>query len=203
VILRVAAYIDGFNLYFGLKASDMRRYYWLDPHLLAVALAPAGASVVRTVYCTARISRPEPKRLRQNTYLEALQALGTCDVLFGRYQEEPVRCPACGDERRVPKEKMTDSRLVTSIVCDAFRDVYDMAVIVSADADLVPAVEAARAHFPDKRVMVALPPGRQCLDLQRACSDVRQVREHALRDSQMPDKVLKLGFALERPDSWR
>jgi hypothetical protein len=27
---RVYAYIDGFNLYFGLKTSGYRRYYWLN-----------------------------------------------------------------------------------------------------------------------------------------------------------------------------
>ena len=31
---RVAAYIDGFNLYFGLRQSKLRRYYWLSPELL-------------------------------------------------------------------------------------------------------------------------------------------------------------------------
>lgn len=24
------AYVDGFNLYFGLKAAAFKRYYWLD-----------------------------------------------------------------------------------------------------------------------------------------------------------------------------
>ncbi|MBP7766428.1 MAG: hypothetical protein KA113_14680, partial [Syntrophaceae bacterium] len=27
---RVIAYIDGFNLYFGLKSKGWRRYYWLN-----------------------------------------------------------------------------------------------------------------------------------------------------------------------------
>ena len=31
---RVAVYIDGFNLYYGLKSKGWSRYYWLDlpPH---------------------------------------------------------------------------------------------------------------------------------------------------------------------------
>jgi len=30
MIERVVAYVDGFNLYFGLKADHGRRYLWLD-----------------------------------------------------------------------------------------------------------------------------------------------------------------------------
>ena len=33
---RVIAYIDGFNLYYGLKESDWRRYLWLDSPRLRV-----------------------------------------------------------------------------------------------------------------------------------------------------------------------
>lgn len=32
---RVIAYIDGFNLYFGLKADHGRKYLWLDLQALA------------------------------------------------------------------------------------------------------------------------------------------------------------------------
>ncbi len=28
---RVIVYIDGFNLYFGLKSKGWRRYFWLNP----------------------------------------------------------------------------------------------------------------------------------------------------------------------------
>jgi len=33
---RVIAYVDGFNLYFGLKSKGWRRYYWLNPRALAL-----------------------------------------------------------------------------------------------------------------------------------------------------------------------
>ena len=31
---RVMGYIDGFNLFFGLRDSGLRRYYWLNPEAL-------------------------------------------------------------------------------------------------------------------------------------------------------------------------
>ena len=41
---RVIAYIDGFNLYFGLKQSGRQRYYRLDVHKLAGNLLPGCVS---------------------------------------------------------------------------------------------------------------------------------------------------------------
>jgi len=35
---RVIAYIDGFNLYFGLKSKGWKRYYWLDLSELCLRL---------------------------------------------------------------------------------------------------------------------------------------------------------------------
>ncbi len=39
---RVTAYVDGFNLYFGLKDSSFKRYYWLDVSALAQSLLKPG-----------------------------------------------------------------------------------------------------------------------------------------------------------------
>lgn len=35
---RVISYIDGFNLYFGLKQKGWRKYYWLDLAALSRSL---------------------------------------------------------------------------------------------------------------------------------------------------------------------
>ena len=39
---RVISYIDGFNLYFGLKDKGWKRYYWLDLAALSGALLKPG-----------------------------------------------------------------------------------------------------------------------------------------------------------------
>jgi hypothetical protein len=33
--LRTIAYIDGFNLYYGLRSKGWKRYYWLNLQMLA------------------------------------------------------------------------------------------------------------------------------------------------------------------------
>lgn len=52
---RVIAYVDGFNLYFGLKNAGFKRYYWLDVMALAGSLLKPGQTLAATHYFTARI----------------------------------------------------------------------------------------------------------------------------------------------------
>ena len=52
---RVIAYIDGFNLYFGLKSQGWERYLWLNVQTLAGNLLQPGQTLVHTKYFTARV----------------------------------------------------------------------------------------------------------------------------------------------------
>ena len=49
---RVAAYIDGFNLYYGLRSKGWRRYYWLDLRRLVERLLRRGQQLVAVRYFT-------------------------------------------------------------------------------------------------------------------------------------------------------
>ena len=53
---RVIVYIDGFNLYFGLKSKGWRRYFWLNPQKLIENLLKPGQRLVFTKYFTARVN---------------------------------------------------------------------------------------------------------------------------------------------------
>ncbi|WP_460309439.1 NYN domain-containing protein, partial [Thermus brockianus] len=57
---RVIAYVDGFNLYFGLREAKLKRYYWLDVSLLAKNLLKPQQHLVATHYFTARIQDTAP-----------------------------------------------------------------------------------------------------------------------------------------------
>ena len=79
---RVAVYVDGFNLYYGLRSKGWRRYYWLDLRRLSEQFLRAGQRLVLVRYFTAGVfAEPHDpdKPVRQNTYLEALETLpGGC-----------------------------------------------------------------------------------------------------------------------------
>lgn len=72
---RVTAYIDGFNLYFGLRAKGWRQYYWLNVQLLALNLLKPDQRLLFTKYFTSRIKDPPDKQRRQSTFIEALETL--------------------------------------------------------------------------------------------------------------------------------
>ena len=67
---RVIVYIDGFNLYFGIRGSGLGRYLWLDLCEFSSGLLKSGQKLEAVRYFTARVARPESKRRRQNAYLD-------------------------------------------------------------------------------------------------------------------------------------
>lgn len=56
-------------------------------------------------------------------------------------QTEHERCPTCGAVFRRAPEKGVDSAIVTDLLSLATEGAFDLAILVTADADLVPAVE--------------------------------------------------------------
>jgi len=203
---RVLLYVDGFNLYFGMKAAGLLRFCWLDVAELGAQLLTPGQSLVMAKYFTALIQGPEEKRLPQAAHLEALDAhLGAkVAVVLGRYQSQSLTCRACGAARPVWSEKKTDVNIAVELVVDAFQDRFDTAMLVSADSDLVPAIEAIRAVFPAKRVVVAFPPERRSKELRQSAHAAFPLGRAKLAHAQLPETVTKPnGVELRRPASWR
>lgn len=204
---RVIAYVDGFNLYYGLKTKRWKRYYWLNIQSLAQKLINPDQVLVLTKYFTARVSdtpREPDKSKRQNTYLEALQTLKDFPVFFGHYLEKPVRCYKCGFTWVSHEEKMSDVNIATELLMDAYTNRFDVALLISADSDLLRPVETVRQLLPQKAVVVGFPPNRSSLQLRQAASASFTISRKKLAESQFPDEVTKPdGYVLRRPDRWR
>lgn len=160
---RVVAYIDGFNLYYGMRSRGWRRYYWLDLNQLAERLLRSGQMLESVKYFTARVIPDvgsEDKARRQNTYLEALGTLPDLAIQYGYYLPKTQQCSACGATWRTYEEKMTDVNIAVEMLSDAYENRFDTAIVVSADSDLARPITAIRERFPGKRVVVAFPPNR-------------------------------------------
>jgi len=91
-VKRVIAYVDGFNLYFGLKEKGWRQFYWLNIQLLVQNLLKSGQQLIVTKYFTARIIGSPDKEKRQSTFIEALETLSDFEILYGKYQLNPRYC---------------------------------------------------------------------------------------------------------------
>jgi uncharacterized LabA/DUF88 family protein len=86
---------------------------------------------------------------------------------------------------------MTDVNIAVELLQDAFDDRFDVALVVSADSNLVPPIAAVRRRFPKKKVTVAFPPDRRSTQLAKTATEWINVSEQSLRQSQLPDRVTK------------
>ena len=204
---RVIVYIDGFNLYYGMRNKLWQRYYWLNVQLLAQHLLKPGPSLIGTKYFTSRVSstpRDPKKSNRQNRYLEALGTLANVDIFYSHYLEKTVNCFRCGAKWQLPEEKMTDVNIAVEMMVDAFHDQWDAALLISGDSDLTAPIMNIRHSFPTKRVVVAFPPDRHSAQLKKSAHAYFTIGRRNLSISQFPDIVRKEdGFELARPVEWR
>lgn len=212
---RVVAYIDGFNLYYGINDSGYRRFLWLNLQALASRMLRPEQELVCTKYFTARISGGKPtdsinyardrdaRRKRQSTFLDALGTLQNFEVFHGHYLEEEIECRKCKATWMDAEEKMTDVNIATEMIVDAFANRYDVALLISGDSDLVPPIKAIKTCFPHKRITVAFPPGRTSAWLKQAVDSEYVIYKGTLSKSQFPAEVrVPSGYVLRKPIEW-
>jgi uncharacterized LabA/DUF88 family protein len=199
---RVIAYIDGFNLYFGMKSEGYARFFWLDARKLSQRLLKPHQALVAVKYFTSRIRLPREKASLQNKFLEALETLPGLEIFYGNYQINRRICRSCKKTDHVANEKMTDVNIATEMLTDAFLNKFDTALLLSADGDLVTPVDRI-AKTVGKRVIAVFPPGRRSFKLESVATAHMVLGRNHLANSQFPLQVRKRnGFILNRPAEW-
>ena len=199
-------YIDGFNLYYGLKSNKWKRFYWLDLESLSKKLLRSDQKLELARYFTARIKprAGDPgSSQRQATYLEALDTLPNLRIHFGHFLSKPRMCQSCGATWETFEEKMSDVNLAVELLGDAHDNQFDTAIVVSGDSDLVSPIRAVKQRYPNKRVVFAFPPNRTSAHLRKVADGHLQIRRSVLNRCQLPNNVKKPdGFNLVRPREW-
>ena len=200
---KVIAYIDGYNLYYGLRDQGRKRFYWLNLQKLAEQFLKPNQTLVETKYFTTIVKYPDDKRRRQQVFLEALQTLPNLSIFYGHFLSDPVTCHQCGHTYTTHHEKMTDVNISVELMKDAFQDRFDVAFLISADSDLVSPVRTVQQLFPKKKVISIFPPGRFSSALKRISKGTLRIGHVNLSKSLFPEQVNKNGIALDRPNRWR
>jgi hypothetical protein len=188
-----------------LKEAKWKKYYWLDlDKLCAVLLQPyKDQALTRVKYFTARITRPQNKAHRQNTYLQALETLKNLDIFYGKYLESSINCPNCGNSFIKPFEKMTDVNIAIEMTLDAVKNNYDIAYLISGDSDLTPVIKKINENFPEKKIIVFFPPNRHSKSLISVCHSNKVIFRKTLSVSQFPEQLESTsGFPISRPLRW-
>ncbi len=200
---RVIAYVDGFNLYFGMKQNG-NDTLWLNIQQLSQSLLKPNQQLIHTKYFTSRIRNNPAKEQRQKTYIEVLETLSDCDIIYGHYQSHIEQCRKCGHTYPYSNEKMTDVNIAVALLEDAFNDKYDTAFLITGDSDLVPPINCIHKLFPSKRVFVAFPPNRFNVSMNNIAKGSMTIGRKKLKDAQFPDSVTKKnGFVLVKPQVWQ
>ena len=216
---RTIAYIDGYNLYYGLLKGTP--WKWLDLGLLVKAMLRDDHDFLAIKYFTAPI-RTYPHDAvaleRQNVYLQALATEARVRIQLGYYSKNATLLPAHDEPckscelhnqskgmLRVVKleEKQSDVNIASAMILDAARDEADSFVLVSGDTDFITPVRIVRKEF-GKNVIV-LNPHRRRSDLEQHASYYRDIPRDLPARCQLPDEVPvgTHGNVIRRPEAWR
>ncbi len=202
-------YVDGFNLYYG--AVKDTPYKWLDISKLCNLLLPK-SNIVKIKYFTARISsRPDDpsKPTRQQIYLRALETIPNLEIIFGSFLTKNVSLPlATSTPQKMrfatvirTEEKGSDVNLAVHMVDDGYKGLYDSAVMITNDSDLVEAIRIVRNEL-GKSVGILNPQKYPSKILIRHASFIKQIRSGVLQASQFPLTISDKKGTFIKPKSW-
>lgn len=162
--MRVGAYVDGLNVYYGgrhLCGGGAPGWRWFDlaasvERMIArnAAWTAKGAALHRLVYCTALIRGEFDTngRRHQEAYLAALRADDRITIELGHFALRKVRGEA-GEAgkpatRTAPEEKGSDVNVASHLLIDIHTQAIDAAVLITNDGDLRLPAQHARTHVP-------------------------------------------------------
>jgi NYN domain len=218
--LRTIVYIDGFNLYYrALKGTPHR---WLDIEALSAAVLPASHQIEAVKYYTAHVSgRTDPGApARQHAYLRALATLPKVSIHFGNFlvskkwsglvQPPDFRPPFTLPAGAAPavaftwktEEKGSDVNLGVHLVCDAFRQNFDVAAVLTNDTDLVEPIRIVTQEL-GLPVILLTPTPKPAASLVRiATGGVRHVQPY-IGPCQLPNSIPMPGKKpITKPAGW-
>lgn len=209
---KVFAYVDGFNLYHR-TLEGFRGRKWLNLRALLQSRFPNDEiALVRLVTASIDDTNPQSERRhRQATYWRVLRDTGVA-IDLGRIEPREHKCKAhaCGRYLTFSHaaEKMSDVWLALRIVTDAADHQPDIICIVTADLDMLPAVQLTRQRHPRIRLELMLPGGDPHQYYSRVenfggIARITQITAEDVANFQFPDPyVTRSGHALQRPPSW-
>ena len=214
---RTVAYIDGYNLYYGILKGTPHK--WLDPVRLVKALLREGHDLVSVKYFTSPV-KTYPHDVaaldRQKVYMQALSTLLNVEIIQGFYRKDAVLMPVHEAECKVCptakdglikvvklEEKRTDVNIASAMLLDAFNDKADVFVLVSGDTDFIAPVSIVRKDF--SKTVIVFNPRESTSWLRDYASYYRNIPRDLPARCQLPDTIPygKRGDRfIHRPSAW-
>jgi uncharacterized LabA/DUF88 family protein len=203
----VSVYIDGFNLYYGaVKGSPFK---WLNLMALCRRMLPTDS--IRSIeYFTAIVSaRPGDPDLpvRQQIYLRALRTIPNLTITYGKFLTHPCRLVLTGTNppKKVwvdkTEEKGSDVNLAAHLLHDAYNKLFEVAVLVTNDSDLVEPVRIVR-HELGLPVGILNPHQHHSRQLSIHATFMKRIRQSDVSVCQFPTVMNDSKGSFHKPSSW-
>jgi hypothetical protein len=202
--MRVACYIDGFNLYHAIDDLQKPHLKWVNLWTLAGSLCRPGETLVKVAYFSAYATWKPDQYSRHRLYVASLQSVGV-ECQMARFSEQSAKCRTCGAKWKRHEEKETDVHFSLTFLEDAVDNTFDRAIIISADSDHVPAVRCVRRRYPGKQLFVATPPNRHAhaRELLKVCHSGISITAGRIAKHLLPATLTDLGgTVITRPTNY-
>ena len=210
--MKTFVYIDGFNLYYrGLKGTPHR---WLDVRAFAKQFLKPECDIITIRYFTARVSgrRDADVPQRQQQYISALKTLHEVTIHYGRFITKTKKRPVVQPDGTAGRfyeffdseEKGSDVNLATYLIHDAHRGLFDTALVLSQDTDLLEPIRIVAQDIKIPVGVVQMDRRRSNPRFRDVSSFMKNARPAHYSRSQFPDEVRdKNGdFAARKPTRW-
>jgi hypothetical protein len=154
-------YVDGWNMHGSMRDAHIRAYGWCDFEILVREKTGYKDADIRVKFFTASDYHKEKIVDKQDRWWKALKLKGWDVVCEGEFRRPGTKW----------HEKMTDVALASHLIADCshfesdperngeyrWKPGYDMAVLLTQDADFVPAVRIVSEAPYNRSVHVLLP----------------------------------------------
>jgi uncharacterized LabA/DUF88 family protein len=166
--------------------------------------------IISVKYFTAaikiRTDDEQIKTTRQQLYWRALRTLPKVEIIEGIFLQHKVFMKSVKEKDYVQvyksEEKGTDVSIASHLVNDAHNNVFERAVVISNDSDLVTPIKIVVSEL-NIPVTITSPFNRNNLQLKSVSSDVKQIRSGLLRVSQF-EHILKDDVGeFTIPENWK
>jgi uncharacterized LabA/DUF88 family protein len=213
--MRLLFLVDALNLYYGVRSASPKRrtLLWLDLHKLCKVIGERmspGASQIEVNYFTAiplHLAQKDAAKIqRHRDFIAALKATGV-QISQQSFSQKSGNTYAKikGSEELSWVEKGTDVAIISALFEKAHHDTFDHAVIMSNDADYLPAIDTLRRMYPNKSVTFALTPAKGMVNRRlKAVPKAYHVTSTDYADCQLPEAVrVSRRRTITRPPAWQ
>jgi uncharacterized LabA/DUF88 family protein len=212
--MKTIVYIDGFNLYYRCLRGTANK--WLNIEALSKAVLPKDSDIQAICYYTARVSgrtnKDSPKD--QHAYLRAISTLPTVSIYYGNFivskkwaglVDPPTTFKPLPQVAWVWKteEKGSDVNLGVHLVRDAYKGLFDRAVVLTNDTDLVEPIRIVTEEC--QLEVILLNPnkkGESATSLKNVATSVRHIAPY-VSSCQFPAVIPVAGKSpITKPSDW-